>query len=525
MCLEKPMALKICPHEQIKLVFSSPFCLSLFFLVSVLIVFNLAIKKPKSKTNLNKLPSPPKLPIIGNLHQLGTLTYSSLRDLSLKYGNVMLLQFGQKPTLVISSAEVAMEIMKTHDLAFSNRIQTTATNILFYGCTDIGFANYGENWRQKRKICVLELLSMKRVQSFRQIREEEVDELVSKLREASSNDAYVNLSELFVETTNNIICTCSLGRKYGGASESDNRVKEIARDIMNHLSTFIVGDYFPSLAWVDVLSGKIRKIKDTFEDLDSVFDQVIEELLGVKKIENDQIKKKGFIDILLQLKEDGMLGFELSNNDIKAILENMFVGGTDTTSSTLEWAVSELVKHPTIMKKTQEEVRRVLNDNSKVEESDINQMNYLKCVVKETLRLHPVLPFLVPRETISNVKLNGYEIPEKISVYINAWAIQRDPKNWENPDEFKPERFEHNQDGFKVQDFHFIPFGFGRRGCPGMNFAITTIEYVLANILYWFDWKLPETDEGKQDIDMSEIFGFALTKKEPLLLKPILHFH
>jgi hypothetical protein len=325
MCLEKPiMALKIWSHEQIKLVFSSPICLSFFFLISVLIVFNLAIKIPKSKTNLNKLPSPPKLPIIGNLHQLGTLPFRSLRDLSLKYGNMMLLQLGWKKVLVISSAEVALEIMKTHDLAFSNRIQNTTTNIVFYGCTDVGFQNYGENWRKKRKICVLELLSTKSVQSFRQIREEEVDELVSKIREASSNNAYVNLSELFVETTNNIICTCSLGRKYEGASASDNRVKEIARDIMTHLSTFMVGDYFPSLAWVDVLRGKIGKIKDTSQALGRVFDQVIEERLDVKEIENDQIKKKGFIDILLQLKEDGMLGFELSNNDVKAILTVVF---------------------------------------------------------------------------------------------------------------------------------------------------------------------------------------------------------
>lgn len=151
----------------------------------------------------------------------------------------------------------------------------------------------------------------------------------------------------------------------------------------------------------------------------------------------------------------------------------MFVGGTDTTATTLEWAVSELMKHFTIMKKAQEEVRRVVGNKSKVEENDINQMHYLKCVVKETMRLHPSLPLLVPRETISSVKLKGYDIPAKTTVYFNAWTIQRDPK------------------------------------------------YVIANLLYWFDWKLPETNEGEQDIDMSEIFGMALTKKEPLQLKPI----
>jgi len=199
----------------------------------------------------------------------------------------------------------------------------------------------------------------------------------------------------------------------------------------------------------------------------------------------------------------------------------MFVGGTDTTATTLEWAVSELMKHPTIRKKAQEEVRRVVGNKSKVEENDINQMHYLKCIVKETMRLHPATPLLVPRETISSVKLKGYDIPAKTMVYFNAWTIQRDPKYWENPEEFKPERFEHSQVDFMGQHFQLIPFGFGRRGCPGYNFATVAVEYVVANLLYWFDWKLPETNSGEEDIDMSEIFGMALTKKEPLQLKPI----
>jgi cytochrome P450 len=200
----------------------------------------------------------------------------------------------------------------------------------------------------------------------------------------------------------------------------------------------------------------------------------------------------------------------------------MFVGATDTTSATLEWTISELMRHPTVMKKVQEEVRRVVGNKSKVEENDINEMHYLKCVVKESLRLHPATPLMAPRETISSVNLNGYDIPEKTMVFVNSWAIQRDPKNWENPEEFMPERFENNIVNFIGQDFQFIPFGFGRRGCPGMHFGVTTVEYVLASLLYWFNWKIPtETNLGKQDIDMNEVFGLVTTKKEPLHLKPI----
>jgi len=199
----------------------------------------------------------------------------------------------------------------------------------------------------------------------------------------------------------------------------------------------------------------------------------------------------------------------------------MFLGGTDTTAIILDWTISELMRNPTTMKKVQEEVKRIVGHKSKVEENDVNEMRYLKCVVKETIRLHPPAPLLAPRVTMSDVKLNGYDIPAKTMVYINAWAMQMDPKLWERPEQFLPERFENSEVDFKNQEnFHFIPFGFGRRGCPGMSFGISSVEYLLANLLYWFDWTLPETATATPNIDMSEKFGLVVSKKVPLLLKP-----
>ncbi|MED6155596.1 hypothetical protein PIB30_006462 [Stylosanthes scabra] len=501
----------------------------LFFAISFLFVFLFnRTRKPTTKTNMNLPPSPPKLPFIGNLLQLGTLPHRSLRTLSQTYGDIMMLQLGQRPypTLVVSSAEISKEINKNYDLVFSNRPQNTATKILLYGATDVGFGLYGDDWRKKRKIIVLQLLSTRRVQSFGAIREEEVTETVKELMEASLKGKTVNLGKMVVSTANNIVCKCALGGTYG----KEGGIQDLARRVMIYLTAFTVRDYFPALGWVDVVSGKIGRYRETFRKLDCLFDKVIEEhkMMAKNNEGGDDNKKKDLVDVLLEIQQDGMVDgdYELTNSDLKALLMDMFVGGTDTTSATIEWAMTRLVKNPESMKKVQQEVRSVvgLNNSSKVEEHLINQMHYLKCVVKETLRLHPPCTVLPPRETMASVKLNGFDIPEKTMVLTNAWAIQRDPKLWEKAEEFMPERFEKSEIDFNGdQWFEFLPFGYGRRGCPGMFFGVATVDYVLATLLYWFDWKLPEDVSSADDIDMGEEYGLVVSKKVPLHLKPIAH--
>ena len=196
----------------------------------------------------------------------------------------------------------------------------------------------------------------------------------------------------------------------------------------------------------------------------------------------------------------------------------MLAAGNDTTAAVLEWLMAELVRNPQVMKKAREEVRRVVGKKLKVEMNDINQMDYLKCVLKENLRLHPPAPLLAPRETTARVEIGGYDIPARTRVFVNAWAIQRHPSFWDQPEEFIPERFEKNPVDSNGEDsYHYIPFGFGRRRCPGLAFAIVNIEYLSANLLYWFDWKLPE-DCGilPKDLDMTESFGLSVHKKVPL---------
>lgn len=294
--------------------------IAIFFFFSSLL-FVLKNQRRRNKSNLP--PSPPKLPIIGNLHQLGTLPHRSFQTLSRKYGPLMFLQLGQTPTLVVSSADVAKEVYKTHDVAFSNKPQTTAVKIIMYGCMDVAFSPYGEEWRQKRKICVLELLSIKRVRSFQFIREEEVEAMLGAIREACSADktsSCVNLTEILIETSNNIMSRCVLGRKYdnpdGGISFG-----ELGRKMMKHLATFSVGDFFPLLGWIDVLSGQIPEFKATFRALDSFFDQLIAERKRIMKMDSYQPRNKDFVDSLLQIQDGaGNHDFQLTHDDVKAIL-------------------------------------------------------------------------------------------------------------------------------------------------------------------------------------------------------------
>ncbi|KAL5544079.1 hypothetical protein UlMin_007863 [Ulmus minor] len=483
------------------------------FLLSLLFLF-IRSRNPK---NLKSIPSPPRLPIIGNLHQLGTHPHRSLKALSRKYGPIMFLQLGHVPTIVITSADIVREIFQTHDVVFSNRPKTTAAQILLYGGQDVGFAQYGEQWRQSRKICVLELLSFKMVQQFQHVREEEVALLVDRIREACFNGSSVNLSEMLIATNNNIVCKCTLGKSF---VEEDGRSSfgELSRTVMVYLMAFCVGDFFPYLRWIDVLRGFNRRLKRTFRALDQLFDEVIEQHEAV--IESDD--GSNMANILLRFQKDaGKLDFEFTRDNLKAILLDMFLGGTDTASATLEWMMAELMRNPKVMKKVQEEVRRVVGKKPMIEPNHINQMEYLKCVVKETLRLRSPVPLLAPRETLTSVDMGGYHIPAKTRVLVNAWAIQRDPSLWDEPEEFIPERFENRNVDFKGLDFELIPFGFGRRGCPAISFGIAAVECVIANLLYWFDWKLADVDvQSLKELDMDEVYGLTVHKKVSLNLVP-----
>ncbi|CAN6727079.1 unnamed protein product [Malus baccata var. baccata] len=482
-------------------------------------------KNPQQKT---LPPSPPKLPLIGNLHQLGTPPHQSLHQLSIKYGPVMLLHLGRVPTLVISSAEAAKDALKTNDLHCCSRPSSAGARRLTYNYLDMAFSPYGDYWREIRKICVLELFSVKRVQSYRSIREEEVDEMVHSISASSSSGAPVDLTEKLFALTASIIFRIAYGTSFQGSKfEHAKNIDELIQDTEAMLGGMSGADCFPSwMGWViDKVSGVHKEFDRISKELDGFFQQVIDDHLKPGRRVDDEQAHEDIVDVLLKIvKEQSECGAShLGHNNIKAVLLNLFLGGIDTGAITMVWAMAELAKNPKLMKKAQEEVRKCIGNKGKITETDTDQLQYLKMVIKETLRLHPPAPMLLPRETISHCKIQGYNIEPKTTVYINDWAIARDPEVWRDPEKFIPERFDGSSVDYKGQHFEFLPFGAGRRVCPGMYMGTTTVELGLANLLYWFDWILPDGMKD-EDLDMEEASGslsLTVAKRTPLNLVPV----
>ncbi|PIM99257.1 Cytochrome P450 CYP2 subfamily [Handroanthus impetiginosus] len=473
------------------------------------IFFIIFLYKWRSTPQKNLPPSPKKLPIIGNLHQLGQYTHRSLQSLSKYYGPLMLLHFGRVPVLIVSSADAAREIMKNQDLIFANRAKLSIPDGLIYGSKDVAFTSYGNYWREVRSKCVPQLLSSKRVQSYRCVREQETSIMIEKIRHMASSSLVVNLSDMFISITNDVFCRVALGRKYG----EDGKFKTFLKELVELLGEYSVGDYIPCLGWIDWVSGLNGRVKKVAKSLDEFFEVVIDEHRKQRKRDAEL----DFVDILLDFQRENGSSLLADDDAIKGIILDMFAAGTDTTSSLLVWTMAELIKKPKTLKVLQDEVSEVARGKEEITEDDLDKMHYLKAVIKEGIRLHSPLPLLVPRQSTQDTKVLGYDVAAGTQVIVNAWAIGRDPLLWENPNEFHPERFLDTKIDFRGFNFELIPFGAGRRGCPGIGFAMAIDELVLAKLVHKFNFVLPN-GEREEDLDMTEVNGITIHRKLPLLV-------
>ncbi|CAI0437469.1 unnamed protein product [Linum tenue] len=433
-------------------------------------------------------PHPRKLPIIGNLHQLAgsSLPHRRFRDLTNQYGAVMGLQLGQIPFVVISSAESAEQILKTHDGAY---------------------------WRQLRKICALELLNPNRVQSFGSIRSEEISNSMGGVSVSAGQE--FNFSQMVFSLTAGIVSRVAFGKKYRGHDEFVPVMEEMARIS----GGFSLADLFPSVKLLQVTSGMRSQLLRLRNEADRMMDGIISDHRERQRTEgSDEVDD--LVDVLLKLQAGGGLEVPLSDDNIKAVILDVFIAGSDTSATIMDWAMSEMIKNPRILQQAQIEVRRVFKLKGDVDVTQLHELYYLQSVIKETLRLHPPGPLLIPRECGEDCEINGFQVKAKEKVIVNIWAISRDPKYWNDPEEFRPEKFINNPIDFKGSNFEFLTFGSGRRICPGVAFSMANIELSLAKFLYHFDWELP-SDVKIENLDMTELYGFAVRKKHNLKVIPI----
>lgn len=482
------------------------FCFLTFF---IFLTSFLAFNK-RGRESSRRVPGPWMLPIIGSIHHLlvgSELPHRRLCALALRYGpDLMHMRLGQVDTVIVSSPAAAQELWRTHDVNFSSRPRLGALEMLTYGYTTITFSSYGSYWRQLKKICVTELLTAKRVKSFGSLREEEILNLVKEIEISASSGEPVNIGHKLKSLTNTIVFRAMLGKKCRQQDEFFSILKEGSQLIMNAT----VFDFFPSLKFLEVLNGTRSSLKRLHESVDGILEEIVQEhekVLPSKDIGNEE----DMLDVLLRLKDSGELEVPLTRDNIKAVVSDLLGAGTDTSSGTMEWAMAELMKNPKVMHKAQREVRQALEGKTKLEESDVANLKYLKLVIKETLRLHPPVP-LVPRQCTEGCQIQGYSIPSGTRIFLNQWALGRDPEHWEDADQFRPERF----DGSSI-DYSYLPFGAGRRMCIGMTFAVAIMEFTLAYLLNYFDWELPGGIKA-EELDMSEDFSAVVSLKSELHL-------
>ncbi|PHU21324.1 hypothetical protein BC332_06431 [Capsicum chinense] len=249
--------------------------------------------------------------------------------------------------------------------------------------------------------------------------------MINKISEQASASQVTNLSNIVISLTSTIICRVAFGIRFDEEAHEKRRFDEILAVTQEMLAGFFFSDYFPLFGWLDKLFGNISRLEENFMDLDEFYEELIEKHLNPnrpKSMEGD------IIDLLLQLRKEQLTPIDLTLDNIKAILMNVFVAGTDTSAITVIWAMTTLIKNPTVMKKVQEEIRKSIGNKGIVNEDDVQNMSYLRAVIKETLRLYPPAPLLLPRESMEKSVLEGYEIPPKTIVHVNAWAIAKDPE-------------------------------------------------------------------------------------------------
>ncbi|XP_010548441.1 PREDICTED: cytochrome P450 81D11-like [Tarenaya hassleriana] len=476
-------------------------------ILSLLVLFLSAgvfFHRRRNNRNLNLPPSPERsLPVIGHLRLLKPPIHRTFHRLSESLGGapIFSLRLGNRLVFVVSSASIVEECFTKNDVVLANRpVFILSTHVGYENTTMIG-TSYGDHWRNLRRIGALQIFSSHRLSGFLSVRKDEIRRLILRLSKNSLHGfAKVEMKSKLADLTINNIMRMVAGKRYYGDDIEDNeevkRVRQIISEILAGASAGNRADYFPVLRWVTNFENQVK-------NLAARSDKFWQELIDEKRAKKE--KGSTMIDHLLSLQETEPEYY--TDRIIKGFILAMVVAGTDTSAVTVEWALSNLVNHPVILKKARDEIDNKIGPDRLIDEPDISNLPYLQSIVNETFRLHPGLPMLIPHLSSEDCNIAGYDMPRGTMLLVNMWAIHRDPRLWEDPARFKPERFKKEGEAEKL-----MPFGIGRRVCPGSGLAQRLVTLALGSLIQCFEWERI----GEEPVDMAEGNGVAMPKLIPL---------
>ncbi|XAR58830.1 Trans-cinnamate 4-monooxygenase [Bertholletia excelsa] len=468
-------------------------------------------------------PGPIPVPIFGNWIQVGDdLNHRNLTDLAKKFGEIFLLRMGQRNLVVVSSPDLAKEVLHTQGVEFGSRTRNVVFDIFTGKGQDMVFTVYGEHWRKMRRIMTVPFFTNKVVQQYRSGWEEEAGRVVEDVKsnpEAATNGIVLR-RRLQLMMYNNMF-RIMFDRRF--ESEEDPlyiRLKALngERSRLAQSFEYNYGDFIPILR--PFLRGYLKICKEVKETrLKLLKDYFVDErknLATTKKADNNSLKCA--IDHILDAQQKG----EINEDNVLYIVENINVAAIETTLWSIEWGVAELANHPEIQRKLRHELDTVLGPNVQITEPDTHKLPYLQAVIKETLRLRMAIPLLVPHMNLNDAKLRGFDIPAESKILVNAWWLANNPDHWKNPEEFRPERFLEEEAKVEASgnDFRYLPFGVGRRSCPGIILALPILGITLGRLVQNFELLPPP---GQDKIDTAEKggqFSLHILKHSTIVLKP-----
>ncbi|GLU05700.1 hypothetical protein SLE2022_227830 [Rubroshorea leprosula] len=492
-------------------------CLLCLILIWVLAQVYSSVVTGRSGSSRKLPPGPRPIPILGNLLDVGNEPHKSLTELAKTHGPIMTLKLGKLVTIVVSSPDVAREVLQKNDLILSNRANNDALRAHQHHEVGLPHLPISPLWRNLRKICISHIFATQKLDANQYLRHRKIEHLLTMVQGSCRLGEVVDIGQAAFDTTLNLLSNTIFSEDLAETnSQSALDLKKTVWGVMEEAGKPNLADYFPLLRKIDP-QGIRHRMDIHFGKFLQLFDKMYEERMQLRRGQGSATAND-VLDTLINIVEDKTE--ELNRRQTLHLLMSLFVAGTDTTSATLEWAMAELLRNPKVLRGVRAELEEAIGKGNKVEESDIARLPYLQAVIKETFRIHPPGFSLLPRKAGADVEVCGFTVPKDAQLLINIWAIHRDPSIWEMPNCFIPERFLGSEIDVKGRDFELLPFGAGRRICPGLPLALRMLHMMLGSLINCFDWKL-EDGVTPENMNMDTKFGITLQKAKPLRAIPM----